>query len=358
MKNCSSVIALAVAALAFVSCSNGAQIKGVVAGAPNQKVVVGVDTLVTNASGAFKTSMKVEKGQPEFVYIAKDGKRIASLLVKKGDKISVEADTLGNCTITGSEESVLLQQVDNRFDAFLYDFVSAGSQQEMSKVYVEYYRECVKYVLSHPYSLTVVPVLTQHIAPQAPVFSQSTDAIIFRSAADSLKTVYPESRYVKSLDSEAKRLENELKIYQALLNAEEAGFPDIVLPGMDGENVSLAGVKSKVILLHFWDATDPQQKMLNQDILKPLYNEFHSKGFEIYSVCISSNKPEWAGVVKAQDLQWINVCDGLGVASRVIGLYNLQVLPTSIIIANGSISDNAVAGDLQSLRKQIAKLLK
>lgn len=352
------LVPAALAVLVASCAGSGAKVSGVLDGAPGTTIVIGADTLSTSATGAFKTTLKLEKNQPEFVYVTKDGLRLASLLVFEGDRISIQADTLGNCTISGSEESVLLQQVDNDFEDFLAKFVACKTQQQVSGLYVDYYRSRVKYVMTHPYSLTIIPVLTQHIAPQAPIFSQTTDAVLFRSAVDSLKTVYPESRYVKSLESETKRRENELGLYQALLSADETGFPDIIIPGMDGTNVSLAGVDAKVILLHFWDASDPQQKMLNQDILKPLYKEFHKKGFEIYSVCISANKPQWASVVKSQELPWINVCDGLGVTSRVIGLYNLQELPTSILIADGAIAEGPVEGSLDGLRKQISKLLR
>ena len=59
---------------------------------------------------------------------------------------------------------------------------------------------------------------------------------------------------------------------------------------------------SKVVMIYFWSSSDAAQKMFNQDVMKPVYNEFHSKGFDIYSVAADADKAAWASVVKSQKL--------------------------------------------------------
>ena len=61
----------------------------------------------------------------------------------------------------------------------------------------------MKYVITNSKSLTVIPVFYQYVGEGFPVFSQESDAIVFNSVLDSLKTVYPESKYVKALEAEA-----------------------------------------------------------------------------------------------------------------------------------------------------------
>ena len=82
---------------------------------------------------------------------------------------------------------------------------TAALAREMSQAYVDYYRNCVKYVLQNSKSLTSVPVLYQNFGADLPVFAQSTDAMHFVAVSDSLSTVYPESKYVKALKKEAER---------------------------------------------------------------------------------------------------------------------------------------------------------
>lgn len=350
--------AIVVATAALAACSPKARISGVIEGGEGRNIEIGADTLTLGAGGRYSISMDVEKGQPEFTYITMNGRRLASLVIQAGDRITASGDTLAISAITGSEESANLNEIDAEFDKFLADFLSAGSEAEFNKIFIDYYRSRVKYAVGHMYSIAIIPMLTQHLADNVPIFSNSTDAIIFRMAADSLKTVYPESRYVKLLDAEARTREQRMNLEQAFAQAQEAGFPNLIIKDLNGENVSLASLDSKVTMVHFWDVEDPAQKMINLDILMPLYEEFHDKGFEIYAVCVSANKPRWAQIVKEQGLPWINVCDGLGLASGALTLYNIQALPSTFIISGGELSVDGISGDPTLLRKQIAKLLK
>ena len=97
--------------------------------------------------------------------------------------------------------------------------------------------------------------------------------------------------------------------------------------------------------------------MFNQDILKPLYNDYHKKGFEIYQVALDTDKGTWANVIKEQNAPWINVCDGLGAASPYVLLYNIGALPSTFIIADGELVNGEVV-DEKSLRKLLDKRLK
>lgn len=379
MKNFKTA-ALAAIALFAASCVQNARISGTLENAPGKDVVVKLldvnrysvlDTLTTDARGRFSCKVEVEKAQPEFIYLFYGDTKIASLLLESGDRVSVTADTLGNYSVEGSEESLRLKEVEQRFADFAnrmvelseeYDAAGQSKSQlasvrsEISSVFVKHYRESVKYVTCNPKSLTCIPVLYESLNEYSPVFSQPTDALHFRSVCDSLKTVYPESRYVKALEKETARRENLLALGMRLGDADAVGFPEIELPDMNGKKVKLSEVKSNVVLLHFWDAAEATQKLLNIEALSEIYNEFHGRGLEIYSVCVTPDKSLWASVMKAQKLPWINVNDGLGVNSPAVRLYNVTSAPTTYIIAGGSLKDTRISG-AEGLRRELAKLL-
>lgn len=369
MKNLLRYI-LPLAVLLPVACTPKASVRGTVNGAPGHNVEVReldmntwtvLDTVKTDASGAFRYSLPVEKGRPEFVYLFHDGTKIASLILKSGDKVTVSADTLGNCTVEGSEDSGYLAENEKRFAAFASRMKAldeqGGMNSEMARLFVGHYRECVSFLLAHPGSLACVPVLYESLNEYTPVFNQLTDAIIFRKVCDSLTAQYPDSRYVKALQKETERRENLLSVQSRVNNAEEADYPELSLPAIDGKEVSLSGLGAKAVVLHFWDPSDAEQKMFNLDVLLPLYERWHARGLEIYSVGISSSKPAWALVVNSQKLPWINVCDGLGAASPAILRYNVGQLPTSVLIVekDGIVE---VSGGLSGLEKALAKVLK
>lgn len=362
MKNY-KIPVLALALLALVSCAEKARVRGTLEGAAGKQVVVTrlgagivepVDTVKTKADGSFSFSVPVKKGQPEFIYIYYGDRKVASLLLEKGEKAVVCADTLGKYSVTGSEGSAKLHDVEESFNAFARKMASTEDPRELGKAYVDHYRESVKYVLSNPYSLTVIPVLYEQVN-NLPVFGQNTDALHFRAAADSLATVYPESRYVKALAKEADRRIKLLNLATNLENAGEIGYLDLELPDIKGEKVSISDLDAKVVLVHFWDATDTAQKMMNLETILPVYEEFSSRGFEVYSVCLSDKKV-WADAVRAQELPWVNVNDGLGAASPVVQMYNLQTLPTAFVIARGELLQEKVT-DAAGLRRLLAKLL-
>lgn len=363
MKSC-KIIALALAALAFASCADKAQFKGVLTGAPDSQIVVKelavnvynvLDTIRTSADGSFSYKLEVLEGQPKFVYLFHGDTRVAALLLEKGEKAEVVADTLGNYTVSGSEGSEKLQQVEASYADFVRSMVSTEDPKALTQIYVKHYRESVKYLMENPFSLTTVPVLYEKIN-NLPVFSQPSDALHFRRAADSLATVYPQSPFVKALDAEAVRRGNELQLNTMLLDAPQRSFPDFSAPDINGQQIALSEVDAKVILLHVWDASVPAQAMFNKDVLLPLYEDFHAKGLEIYSICISG-KVDWASTVKAQQLPWINVNDGRGAASRAILLYNIDRTPTTLVIAKGELYTDTIDGE-KDLRVKLAQMLK
>ena len=366
MKNF-SLISLAAAAVVIAgSCSSGATVRGTLSDAPDSRLVAKlldvntyavIDTVKTGKDGSFKFEVPVAEGDPEFVYLFYKDTRIASMLLEKGEKAVIEADTLGHYTVTGSEGSEKLQFVEARFAGFLSEVSRMEDNSEFVRRYVAYYRESVKYVMQNPYSLTVIPVLYENIGGNAPIFSQSTDALHFRNACDSLKTVYPDSRYVAALEKETVRRENILKFENELRNATSSGFPDLVLPDINGKPSRLSDIKSKAILLHFWDSADAGQNMFAKEILLPIYEDYHKKGLEIYSVCLDTDKVRWASVVNSQKLPWINVNDGLGAASPSVSLYNLSTLPSTVLIADGNLDTSGIQGEA-GLRKELSRLLK
>lgn len=362
------------------SCCSNAVIDGSLADAPSSQVVVKLldvnrfdvlDTVSVDADGRFAYKMHIEKGQPEFVYLFHGDKRIASLLLDRGDKVIVKADTTGVYEVEGSEDCRLLAEVEKEFSDFSSSFLSLASRleqavpgsdnareltREMGRVYTEYYRDRVKYVMEHPYSLAVIPVFYQSAGENLPVFGQDTDAIHFRNICDSLETVYPESKYVKSLRAEAERRADFLELRVRLQGAEEVGFPDIELSDVNAVRHRLSDVDAKVIMVHFWSSGDAMQKMFNLDVLRPVYGDFHSKGFEIYQVALDADKAVWARTVKDQGLEWINVCDVLGLNSPAARSYNVGSLPVSFFIADGELV-NATVSDEASLRALLRRLL-
>ena len=380
MSRFSKIISFVAAMAALVSCGSNARIEGTLTGVGSSEVIFKLlesnryqvlDTVKTDASGHFSYKIDVAEGQPEFVYLFYKDKKIASLLLEAGDKVGVVSDTLGHVTFEGSEESVKLAEVERAYAEALVEFediallMGAATDQadfdrlakNMSNAYVAYYRDRVKYIMENSKSLTVIPVFYQSIGENLPLFSQNTDAILFMSVADSLATVYPESKYVKALRKDAEIRYGYLELQERIINAEEVGYPEIELPDLEGKMRKLSDMESRVVIICFWSASQAQQNMFNIDFFKPLYEQYHSKGLDIYQVSLDVDKALWATTVRAQELPWTNVCDSRGAQSPYVSLYNLAAVPAAFIIADGELVDGKIV-DEASLRKLLDDLLK
>ena len=379
MSRFSRLILGAAAILGLAACARTAKVEGVLEGAPSSEVVVKVlnvnqyqvlDTLKTDALGKISCKVDVAKGQPEFVYVFHKDRKIASLLLEAGDKVKMQGDTLGVWTVEGSEESLKLAAVEADFAAakasmaeLSEKLLSASSAEaaslraQIGKTYVDYYRSRVAYVMSNSRSLTVVPVMYQAFSESLPVFGQSTDALHFSSAADTLEMVYPESKYVKALRKEAQKRLNQMELYARVASAETVDFLDIELPNQNGAKVKLSDVHNKVTLVYFWTASDAAQKMFNLDALLPVYKKYHDKGFEIYQVSLDVDNGMWARVMKEQKLPWTNVSDISGGASRYAMAYNLSAIPSAFIIGGNGLAGTTIK-DAKSLEEAVVKSLK
>ena len=234
---------------------------------------------------------------------------------------------------------------------------AAALRTQIGKTYVDYYRSRVAYIMNNSRSLTVVPVMYQSFSESLPVFGQATDALHFSNAADTLEMVYPESKYVKALRKEAQKRLNQMELFARVSTAETVDFLEIELPDQNGKKVKLSDVHNKVTLVYFWTASDAAQKMFNLDALLPVYEKYHSKGFEIYQVSLDVDNGMWARVMKEQKLPWTNVSDISGGASRYAMAYNLSAIPSAFIIGGNGLAGTTIK-DAKSLEEAVVKALK
>ncbi|MBQ7774253.1 MAG: TlpA family protein disulfide reductase [Bacteroidales bacterium] len=352
-------VLMGLAALMAVSCSksNTAVVNARIEGAANKDLVVSqlavnqikfVDSVKTDASGNLKSTITLQSDAPDFYYLSYNGKRLASLILKPGDKVNVTVDTLGKgLAIEGSEESVLLQKYNEmlaaavaEFDALsvkLADASQAGDREavqqynsQMGKVFVRHKQNMIRNVMQNPYAFANIQALYQTFVQGLPVFGSENDHMLVQRVHDSLQTVYPGSVYLKSLQEQVASAKAAIAFAEKLSNAQETSFPNISLPDINAKNVELASLEGKPFILMFWASTDVNHKMFNNDLLD-IYRKYSKSGLEIYQVAVDTDKTAWATAVKEQNLPWISVCDGKGAASPALATYNIYSVPSIFV---------------------------
>ena len=366
------ILMLAVMLVAAVSCTRySADISGNIAGLDRSKVVLEkllynqlsvVDTITTDADGAFKYKVELKGENPEFYYLYRNGVKLAGLVLFNGDKVKVNADTLGNYTVEGSVESANLKYVDDAFTKASAAMVSILNENpedvnaQLSRVYINHKRDMLKHIMGNPHSITAATTLFQKFNDDLPLFNESTDIFVFRSILDSLSAVYPNSEFVLAIKDEIARREKEAAMDAKFNELAEQSFPDIRMNDINGKTHSLLDLEGNVIVLSFWSIAQTEHKMFNQELTE-LYEKYHDKGLEVYQVSLDTDKPSWAATVRSQRLPWISVNDGLGINSSSIVSYNLEQIPTMFVIGrDGSILAKDVY-DSDSLESIIKKAL-
>jgi peroxiredoxin len=113
--------------------------------------------------------------------------------------------------------------------------------------------------------------------------------------------------------------------------------PDIRLPNLKGDTVSLYSFRNKIVLIDFW-ASWCAPCVNEQPKLAVLYKKYKNsafkgaQGFEIYAVSLDNKKKSWQSIVKKYDIKWTQVSDLKFWASPVAAAYNLQELPFNLLI--------------------------
>ena len=364
------------------SCSSEKiKISGTIEGLQNSNIVLNIldinaqkllDTITVSGSGSFSYVIENASTSPNFYYLFYKDRKLASLILAAGDNVKIVADTLGvNTSIEGSDESILLAGIEenavilrHRYDSLLNVLATSQTKVDSTRVnydlgglYIKQKQNSIKEIYSHPNSMTNITLLYQRFPGDIPIFAETTDHMLFQRVYDSLSVTYPNSIYLSRLKDEID-YRRQLEVYSdKLANAQEASFPNILLPDTKSKICSLDSLaKGKVVILSFWTVTDANQKMMNLDMLS-LYNKYHEKGLEIYQVSVDADKTAWATTVREQELPWVSVCDGLGTRSSVVSLYNVQKVPTNFIldrdgtIIGRDIFDKALEDKIKSLIK-------
>lgn len=382
MKLRTILVAAAASVLASCSSNENAVIELNVPGAGGKEVVLSklqvntiaiVDTLDLDANGNAKGKVNVKADDPDFFYLSYNQKRLASLLLKGGDRVKVSVDTLGGgLTVNGSDETSRLIEIEKtiydasaKFDAFSTEIADALEkndterikeiQVELSKFFVNYKRGALAQMMKQPASLSNIMLLYQRFSDELPLFGDVHDLVYFRSIHDSLKQSLPNSKYVRALKEEVDKYQKAFEFNNKLTLAGELAFPEIEMADTKGQNRKMSELLGKPFILVFWTSTIDQQKMFNHD-LKELYSKYNPKGLEIYQVSADVDKTQWATVVKEQALPWINVCDGRGTACVALNTYAVTQLPTLILFDK---SGNIVAKnifDKAALDRELGKL--
>lgn len=301
---------------------------------------VGAVALADN--GAFSFEFGVEESSPRFYRLTfAEKSRPVTLVVAPGDNITLESagDIFLNYTVEGSEESALIREFNRAYFAAadrltgIVENISAGNrsfddwEMDAYRAAREAIRAQVTFVGTNRDRLAAFYAMRHTVAenyiPQLDGYGINVAHI--RTVIDGLKERYPDSPYIAILEADLEQREAVIRLGESVT---ERSYPDLELQDIYKRSHRLSDLDGKVVLLYFWSANDAVCNNINAE-LKPLYESYHDRGFEIYHVSADANESVWIEAVREQRLPWVSV---LATDIAPLSTYNVAQLPTAFII--------------------------
>jgi len=360
-----SVFAILVFALAAFSCQSAKDeysIKGSIDGVDKgkvylQKIVNGQPKTVdsTDISGgkfAFKGKLEI----PDFRVLRLNDRDYFAQFFLDNANITVAAkkDSLRATKITGSPTNDVFKTYVAEMDKLSKDVMAlqgkyqnamaSNDQDAANKAKIDYQAMIdnnkvftKNFIKEHSNSVVSAFILMQFASQ---LESKEVEEMVGKFAPEIEKSEYVTQ--LKEFVQEQKKTDD------------GAVAPDFTMNDTEGKPVSLSSFKGKIVLVDFWASWCGPCRQENPNVVK-LYQQYHSKGFEILGVSLDRGKDEWLKAIKADNLTWTHVSDLKYWQNAAARLYGVNSIPQSFLLdKEGKIIGKSLRGE--ELAKKLAEL--
>jgi hypothetical protein len=338
-----------------------------------------VDSVKIGPGEKFSFSQKIS--MPSFYQLRIDRNNFITLLAEPEERIIIggNASNLpGTYRVSGSAGSDLLKTLNDRLattrrqmEPLIGEILAledgpglAGEEarinEELQEIINAQRRFSIAFVIDNIESLAAITALYQQFDEETYVLGRMRDIQYLKITAESLKRLYPGSPHVMALAADAESQERHYEIFRLNAMAEERGdvvttYPDIAMPGKEGDTIRLKSVPEKYVLLLFGSSLNQASVEFSHNLL-PLYREYHGKGFQVYHVSVERDRQEWLSYLKISELPWVHVAEFGEGNFMAAQSYNIQQIPSNYLIYSdvGVVARNL---SVPELRRRLSRAL-
>jgi thiol-disulfide isomerase/thioredoxin len=122
--------------------------------------------------------------------------------------------------------------------------------------------------------------------------------------------------------------------------AEGHAFPPLEFTSLSGEQVNLASLKGKVVLIDFWATWCGPCRGVMPDLVET-YKQYHDQGFEIIGINLDKDKAQLEKYMQDTGITWRQYFDGLMWNNKIAGRFGVRGIPHIVIVdKNGVVHFN------------------
>jgi thiol-disulfide isomerase/thioredoxin len=101
---------------------------------------------------------------------------------------------------------------------------------------------------------------------------------------------------------------------------------------LNGETVSFESLRGKYVLIQFWGSWCGPCRAENPHLVD-LYNKYHNRGFEIFSIGIEQNPQAWQRAIARDGMIWpYHTADMKRFDGELAKMFNIHSIPTTFLV--------------------------
>jgi thiol-disulfide isomerase/thioredoxin len=122
--------------------------------------------------------------------------------------------------------------------------------------------------------------------------------------------------------------------------AEGHAFPPLEFTSLSGEQINLASLKGKVVLIDFWATWCGPCLRVMPDLVET-YRQYHNQGFEIIGISLDKDKYQLDKYMQEAGMTWPQYYDGLVWSNKIARRFGVRGIPHMVLIdKNGAVHFN------------------